>query len=127
MLNKVLLCGRITKDPELKGTEANVCSFSLAVQRDYADKNGQYATDFINLTAFGKVAEYIGKYAHKGSLVNVVGRLAIDNYQKDGATKQSTKVIVENVYLLEKPVKNEEEPTHTTNYNEVVNEDDLPF
>jgi single-strand DNA-binding protein len=127
MLNKVLLCGRITKDPELKGTEANVCSFSLAVQRDYADKNGQYATDFINLTAFGKVAEYIGKYAHKGSLINVAGRIAIDNYQKDGVTKQSTKVIVENVYLLEKPVKNEEEPTHTTNYNEVVNEDDLPF
>ena len=134
MLNKVLLCGRVTADPKLVGSEGKVCSLSIAVQRDMADKNGEYATDFINLTAFSNVANYIMSHVAKGNLVNVSGRLVIESYKaKDNTIKQATKVNVENLYLLEKSTKKptqsqaQESEHDYSSYNEVVDEDDLPF
>ena len=102
MLNKVVLMGRLTKDPEMRYTQAQtaVTSFSLAVERDAKSRDGDKEVDYINCVAWRSSAEFVEKYFHKGSMAVVAGRLQIRNWQdKDGNNRQSAEVVVDNIYF----------------------------
>ncbi|MDQ0361129.1 single-stranded DNA-binding protein [Breznakia pachnodae] len=102
-MNKVLLTGRITKDLELRKTQSgtSVIRFTLAVNRRFKQE-GQPDADFISCTAWGKTAETMGQYLHKGSLIGVEGRITTGTYQdKDGRTVYTTDVTIENFDFLE--------------------------
>ena len=105
MLNKVLLIGRITKDIELKSNgKTNYVQNALAVQRGYKNKDGEYDTDFVNITLFKSQADYLNNYGEKGMLVSVVGRLQQDTYFDQNAGKNVSRlsVICEEISLLER-------------------------
>ena len=102
MLNKIVLMGRLTKDPELRYTQSQtaVTSFSLAVERDAKSRDGGRDVDYINCVAWRSSAEFVEKYFHKGSMAVVAGRLQIRNWQdKDGNNRQSAEVVVDNIYF----------------------------
>ena len=102
MLNKVALMGRLTKDPEMRYTQAQtaVTSFSLAVERDAKSRDGDREVDYINCVAWRSSAEFVEKYFHKGSMAVVAGRLQIRNWQdKEGNNRQSAEVVVDNIYF----------------------------
>ena len=103
-MNKAFLIGRLTRDPELRYSSSNaaIVNFSIAIDRQYTNNQGQRETDFINIVAFQKQAENIKKYVSKGSLVAVDGRIQTRNYEdKDGNSRTSTKVLVNNVELID--------------------------
>ena len=104
MLNKVLLMGRLTRDPEVRYTANNntlVCSFSLAVGRSFK-REGQPDADFINIVAWGKTGEFCSKYFTKGQQVAVCGRLQTRNYDdKDGKKVYVTEVIAEEAHFAD--------------------------
>ena len=100
-MNKVILMGRITKDPELKHTPqgVSVCSFSIAVNRRFA-KEGQQNADFINCIAWRNTAEFITKYFHKGSMIAVVGSIQTRTWEDANGKKQyATEVSVDEAYF----------------------------
>lgn len=101
MLNHIVLTGRLVRDPEYR-TAANGtgwCSFTLAVDDDFKDKDGNKVTDFVDCTAWRKTAEYIVKYQTKGSLIEVSGRLKSRKWtDKDGNKRTSWFVQVESAY-----------------------------
>lgn len=104
MLNKVILMGRLTRDPELRHTQSNtaVCGFSLAVNRDYVPQSGGQTTDFIEIVAWGKTAEFVSKYFVKGQLVAVTGRLQTRSWQdKEGNKRVTVEVNAEEVHFAE--------------------------
>lgn len=104
-MNKIILIGRMTKDPEIKHLEEvdkYICNFTVAVNRRIKNSNGTFDADFIPVTVWGKTAENTAKYMKKGSLVSVVGRLQIRSYNnKDGIKKYVTEVVGEEVQFLE--------------------------
>lgn len=109
-MNKVILMGRLTRDPEMRQTPngITVCSFSIAVNRRFA-KEGQQSADFINCTAWRQQAEFICKYFRKGSMIAVVGQLQSRSWEnQEGKRQYSTEVMVDEVYFTGS--KNE---THT--------------
>lgn len=98
MLNKIIIQGRLTRDPELRrtGTGTPVTSFTLAVDRDFGDKE----TDFIECVAWKNTAEFVEKYFSKGRMAVVVGRLQIRSWNdKDGNKRKTAEVVAENVYF----------------------------
>lgn len=100
-MNKVILMGRLTRDPELRQTQGgiNVCSFSIAVNRRFA-KEGQQSADFINCTAWRQQADFICKYFTKGSMIAVVGSLQSRSWENQEGKKQyATDVVVDEVYF----------------------------
>ena len=102
-MNKVILIGRLTRDPEIRTTPSGVAttSFSIAVQRNYANAQGDREADFINCVAWRKQAENIAKYSTKGSQVAVDGRIQTRNYDaQDGTKRYVTEVIADNVTFL---------------------------
>lgn len=103
-MNKVILVGRITKDPELKKTMSGSAfvNFSIAVNRTYTNNNGEREADFVNCVIWNKQAENLSMYVGKGSLIGVEGRIQTRNYEdKDGRRVYVTEVYVENVQFLE--------------------------
>ena len=111
-MNKVILIGRVTKSLELKTTTSGtaVASFTLAINRDYKNADGNYDADFINCVAFKATAETLSKYVGKGDRVAVTGKISTRNYEKqDGSKAYVTEVIVDGFEFLEpkkdKPVK----------------------
>ena len=102
-MNKVMLIGRITRDPELRYTSSNIPSvrFTLAVNRPFENQNGERETDFINIVVWRKQAENVKKYVSKGSLVAVEGRIQTGSYEKDGQRVYTTDVVADNVQFLE--------------------------
>ncbi len=105
MINRVILIGRLTKDPELKYTSsgAAIGSFSLAVNRQFTNSNGDREADFINCVIWRKSAENFANFTHKGSLVGIDGRLQTRNYEnQQGQRVYVTEVVVDNFSLLEK-------------------------
>lgn len=103
-MNKVLLVGRLTAKPELRYTATNTpyTRFSVAVNRQFTNANGERETDFINVVVWRKQAENVCNYLNKGSLVSVEGRLQTGNYtDKDGNKKYTTDVAADNVQFLE--------------------------
>lgn len=111
-MNKVILMGRLTKDPDLRYTSGNntaVASFTLAVNRKGA-KDGQPQADFINCQAWSKTAEFIGKYFAKGQQVAVIGRIQNRSWDdKEGKKHNVTEVIVEETFFADS--KREQAPS----------------
>ena len=102
MLNNVVLQGRITKTPELKFTPQSVpvCSFSLAVERNY-QKDGNREADFIDCVSYRKTAEFVSQYFRKGSSIGVVGSIQVRNYDnKEGRRVYVTEVVVDEVNFV---------------------------
>ncbi len=105
MLNHITIMGRLTRDPELRRTGSGiaVASFTVAVDRDFAPKDGgERGTDFINCVAWRQTGEFISKYFSKGSMIVVSGRLQMRNWtDKDGNKRVAAEVIADNVYFGE--------------------------
>ena len=103
MLNHITLMGRLTRDPELRRTGSGVAvtSFTLAVDRDFADKqSGEKETDFIECVAWKNTAEFVSKYFTKGRMAVVSGRLQIRRWNdKDGNKRSTAEVVADNVYF----------------------------
>lgn len=156
-MNKVILIGRLTKDPELRTTESNksVSSFSLAVDSFRRDSQGENQADFINCVAWEGLAENLAKYMKKGSKIAVEGRIQTRSYDaKDGTKRYVTEVVATSIEFLESKkdsssntsfddnsntsynpfnISTEEPVFNSSNYvdeiddNIVVNDDDIPF
>ena len=102
MLNRIILMGRLTRDPELRrtGSGTPVTSFSLAVDRDFKSQSGEKETDFIDVVAWRGTAEFVSKYFTKGRMAVVEGRLQIRDWtDRDGGKRRSAEVVADNVYF----------------------------
>lgn len=125
-MNKAILIGRLTKDPEVRYGGANntaVAKYSLAVDRKFK-QDGQPAADFINCIAFGKLGEFAEKYLHKGIKIAVTGRIQTGSYtNKDGVKVYTTDVVVEEQEFTES--KNANGNTGNQKSNSVPNSDGL--
>lgn len=103
MLNRIILMGRLTRDPELRQTQsgASVANFSLAVDRDFKDKQtGEKTTDFIDIVAWRSSAEFVSRFFTKGRMAVVEGRLQIRDWtDKDGGKRRSAEIVADNVYF----------------------------
>lgn len=110
MINRVILVGRITKDPEIKYTESNIafCNFDLAVTRTFTNAQGEKETDFIKCVVWRNQSENMAKFVSKGSLIGCEGRIATRNYQdQNGQTKYITEVVCDSIQFLDtKPSNN---------------------
>lgn len=131
-MNKIILKGRLTANPELKTTTTaiSVCDFSVAVNRRFNKEQ----TDFINCQAWRQTAEFISKYFKKGQEILVVGELHIDKWDKDGETRYSTRVSVDEVEFCgskaeNKPQQTDNEVASIDDFMPAADEDidDLPF
>ena len=104
MINSVCLVGRLTRDPELKYTQSNiaVASFSLAVNRNFKDANGEREADFINCVIWRQSAENLANWAKKGALIGITGRIQTRSYEnQQGQRVYVTEVVAENFQMLE--------------------------
>lgn len=104
MINRVVLIGRLTRDVELRYTQggAAVGSFTIAVNRQFTNQQGEREADFINAVIWRKAAENLANFTHKGSLIGIEGRLQTRNYENQQGTRvYVTEVVVENFSLLE--------------------------
>lgn len=132
MLNRCTIMGRLTKTPELKRTQSgvSVTSFTLAVDRDFKDKDGEKATDFIDVVAWRGTAEFVSKYFSKGRMAVVEGRLQLREWKdKDGNNRRSAEINAENVYFGDSKTNLDVESLPATAAEPVEIEDDgeLPF
>jgi single-strand DNA-binding protein len=112
-MNKVLLTGRITRDPEVRylSNGTPTVSFSIAVDRTTRDQNGQRQADFINCVAWNQQADFISRYIKKGNMLGVVGRISTRSYQgQDGQTHYVTEVTVEQVEGLSSRTDSQAQP-----------------
>lgn len=104
MLNRVVLVGRLTKDPEFRTTQngVSVATFTLAVNRNFKNKNGEQQADFINVVVFRQQAENVNNYLSKGNLAGVDGRIQSRSYEnKEGQRVYVTEVLADSVQFLE--------------------------
>ncbi len=151
-LNKVVLGGRLTSDPELKQTQSgvSVTSFSIAINRRFVSRNNEQAeqqTDFINLVAWRQTAEFICKYFRKGSAICVTGSIQTRNWQDNqGQKRYATEVVVDEAMFVDSRSESSaaqggayvpdaynaapsysSTPAATPNFEELNTDDDLPF
>ena len=141
MINRVVLTGHLTKDPELKTTQSglSVVQFVIGVQRQFAGKDGVREADFISCVAWRKTAENIAKYFKKGQLIGVDGRIQTRSYDnRDGQRVYVTEVVVENFSFLGGSDKdsqgnhndqssNQSNQPFDSNEQIDITDDDLPF
>ena len=102
MLNKIIVMGRLTRDPELRRTQSglSVTSFSVACDRDFKSQSGEKETDFIDIVAWRTTAEFVCKYFSKGRMAVVEGRLQIRDWQdNNGNKRRSAEIVADNVYF----------------------------
>ena len=132
-MNKAILIGNLTRDPEQASTPngVSVCKFAIAVSRDYADSQGNRETDFFNITTWRGKAETCGKYLKKGNKVAVCGSLQNRSYEdKDGIKRTVTDVIASDVEFLT-PKQSEEESVVSVKRDrpqmEEIDDNQLPF
>lgn len=135
-MNKALLAGRLTRDPEMKystGTNATaITRFSIAINRKFKNAEGNYESDFINCVAFGKTAEFISKYFSKGSMIGICGRIQTGSYTNDKGVKiYTTDVVVEDAEFLESKKSQNNDNSYDNSYTEPsttdFDDDELPF
>lgn len=123
MLNHITLMGRLTRDPELRrtGSGTAVTSFTLAVDRDFKDKDsGERQTDFIDVVAWRTTAEYVCKYFSKGRMAVVEGRLQIRDWtDKDGGKRKSAEILANSVYFGDSKQDNQKSASNTSAKNGV--------
>lgn len=115
-MNKVILIGRVTKPIELKTTTSgkSVASFTLAVNKDRKNADGNYDADFINCVAFGQQAETISKYVNKGDKFGVTGKISTRTYEKNGNKVYVTEIIVDGFEFLE---SKKDKPTEASGFS----------
>lgn len=103
MINKVILVGRITKDPEIKSTQSNInfVNFTLAVNRQFTDQSGERQADFIQCIVWRRQAENLARFIKKGALLGVEGRIQTRTYEADNGTRYITEVVCDSVQFLE--------------------------
>lgn len=137
-MNQVILIGRVTKDIEMSVTNGgkNVCRFALATPRKFKDANGETISDFHNIVAWNKTAEFLAKYAKKGRELAVRGEIQNRSYEgQDGIKKYITEIIADEVQLIGAKPENSQkenygEPTPPPKkYDDMmpIDDDDLPF
>ena len=135
-MNKVVLIGRLTRDPEIRvlGTGTNVANFALAINRPFKNKDGNIDADFINITVYGRQVDVIQKYTSKGSQICVEGRIQTRSYDaQDGTKRTITEIVADEVEFLtskasagdgsNERVENKKEVTEL----EPIDDDNLPF
>lgn len=141
MINRVILVGRITKDPEKKETQSNIAvvSFTLAVNRQFTDSSGERQADFIQCVVWRKQAENLARFVKKGALLGIEGRIQTRTYEVEGVTRYVTEVVCDSVQFLESKGSNTEETTFQKDTDTADNdefyetskqlaaEEDLPF
>ena len=149
MVNRVVLVGRITRDPETQQTNTGIpyVRFTLAVNRPFKDQNGERQADFINCVAWRSQAEFLSKFVKKGNQLAIEGRIQTNSYQDaSGNNRQAFDILVETINNLEPASKNDGyqpqppfgngfQPVRDTQYHQPepthseyeVSEDDLPF
>lgn len=139
MLNKAILMGRLTAEPELRKTPngVSVTSFTLAVDRGYAKQGEDKQTDFINIVAWSKTAEIVSQWLRKGMLTAVSGRIQTRNYEdKQGNKRTATDVVAEEVFFVEskregQPAQKcrpeEHTPVEFDDFEEIDSDGELPF
>ena len=150
MINRVVLVGRLTKDPEIRYTSSNIAftRFTIAVNRTYSNPSGEREADFIQCIAWRRQAENVARFVSKGSLVGVEGRIQTGSYDdKDGVRKYTTDIVCDSVQFLEPKSddsRDNYEPQEPRRYQQNdyqerqpqkkqntpridVSEDDLPF
>ncbi|ARW24285.1 single-stranded DNA-binding protein [Pediococcus acidilactici] len=103
MINRTVLVGRLTKDPEIRYTQSGmaVANFTMAVNRQFTNANGEREADFISCIVWRKAAENFCNFTHKGSLVGIDGRIQTSSYEKEGQRVYATQVVVDSFSLLE--------------------------
>lgn len=130
MLNKIIIMGRFTRDPELRSTQNGtaVASFTLAVDRDGKDKQtGERAVDFIDCVAWRQTAEFVSRYFSKGRMAVVEGRLQLRDWtDKDGNKRRAAEVMVNSIYFGDSKRENAD-ATEELQFQEMEDDGDLPF
>lgn len=136
MLNRIIVMGRMTRDPELRRTNSGtaVASFTVAVDRDFKSQSGEKETDFINVVAWRNTAEFASKYFSKGRMAVVEGRLQIRDWtDKDGNKLRSAEIVADSVYFGDSKrdggdtVQSEPQSEPQSGFSEVEDDGDLPF
>ena len=140
MMNRVILVGRITKDPEVKMTQSNIAvvTFTLAVNRQFADQSGERQADFIQCVVWRKQAENLARFVKKGALLGVEGRIQTRQYETENGMRYVTEVVCDSVQFLESKGEtfeqpSREEPAEKDNdefyetSKQLAAEEDLPF
>ena len=129
MYNKAILIGRLIGDPELKTTPSgvSVCSFSLAVDRRFKDKNGERQADFINIVCWRQRAEFVSKHFHKGDPMGIEGSIQTRNYEdRQGNKRTAVEVVADQVFFTGGKTQRQPNAPEPEDFEEVeVN--DLPF
>ena len=131
MLNKIIIMGRLTRDPELRrtGSGTAVTSFSLACDRDFKSQSGEKETDFIEVVAWKNTAEFVSKYFSKGRMAVVEGRLQIRDWtDKAGSKRTTAEVVADNVYFADSK-RSESNDNQKENFNALsgrLNDDFVP-
>lgn len=137
-MNKVILVGNLTRDPELAQTPSgiSVCKFSVAVNRDYTNANGERDADFINVVTWRNLADNCAKYIVKGSKVAVCGSLQTSSYEdRNGEKRYRTDVVADSVEFISTKSKDDAEPPQTPKKSvkktlkelQPTDDDGLPF
>lgn len=130
-MNKVILIGNLTKDPETRATTSgtSVCTMNIAVSRRFADKNGERTTDFFTVITWRQLADLCAAHLTKGRKVAVVGELQNRSYEaKDGTKRYITEIIADQVEFLTPKAKPEYADEHTEDNGFTdIDDEDLPF
>lgn len=136
MLNKAILMGRLTADPEHKQTPngTGVTMFSIAVDRNYAPKDGERQTDFINIVAWRQTANFICRYFQKGSMIAIEGEINTRRYEdKNGNKRTAFEVVAQHVYFAgaKSQAESKPEPPDLSQFEHILDaeydDEDLPF
>ena len=135
MLNRIIVMGRLVRDPELRHTQAGkaVTSFTLAVDRDFKGQNGEREVDFIDIVAWGNTAEFVCNYFSKGRMAVAEGRLQLRDWtDKNGNKRKNAEIQVSNIYFADSK-KDEytspQYPQQSNEFQEIEDEEpgNLPF
>lgn len=140
-MNKVILVGRLTREPDVKNTTSgkSVASFTLAVDRRFKNKDGQKEADFVPIVVWGKQAEFAGQYLSKGSQIGVSGRLQVRSYDaQDGQRRYVTEVVADEITFLSSKkdggnAANTQQPNQIQgmdldeDFHLMADDDDIPF
>lgn len=133
MINRVVLVGRLTKDPNFMENQVALANFTVAVNRTFKNKNGEQEADFFNIVAFRKQAENVNNYLSKGSLVGIDGRLQSRSYENsEGKRVFVTEVVADSVQFLEPKNSNKQNNNQDNGFANAngpidISDDDLPF
>lgn len=134
MLNKIIIMGRLTRDPEMRHTQTGtaVASLTLACDRDFKPQNGEKETDFVDVVVWDKTAEFAANYFTKGRMAIVEGRLQVRGWQdKDGNKRKTTEVVADRMYFgdSKQEIKpdSKKQPAPADDFAEIEDDGDLPF